>query len=670
MSHWIAAVKRMEAEGIEVALGRLVQEMTQWDRLECLSGPSPDFSRTLEDLRHYNATPIIAGNNLRLGIPGIRFSDGPRGVVMGRSTAFPVSMARGATFDPELEARVGDIIGVEARTQGANFYGGVCINLLRHPGWGRAQETYGEDSHLLGEMGASLVRGVQRHLMACAKHYALNSMENSRFIVDVRVDEQTLDDIYLPHFRRCVDAGVAGIMSAYNKVNGEWCGHHSRLLRTILKEKWRFEGFVMSDFVFGVRDGVAALKGGLDIEMPVKWRFRSLPKALKKGRLSWATVDEALRRILRQQLRFARVGEPKRYHAGAVACREHRLVAREVAEKATVLLQNNPLSSDESPLLPFTSELGRLAVIGRLSDFANTGDRGSSWVRAPDVITIAGGLREAGERRGITVDVVGSDSLRRGVEAARHADAVVLVVGNTYREEGEYLFVRGGDRRQLGLSSKQTELVRQVSAINPKIVVVLVGGAPILCEEWRRRIPAIMMAWYPGMEGGRAIANILFGDAEAGGRLPCTWPARPEQLPAFRRWTRRITYGPLHGYRAFIADRQNPSWWFGHGLGYTSFEIRSAVRSGNSATIELANTGSRDGEEVVQIYVEAALGSHPRPLPALCGFRRTRLSAGQVTTLQIPLEPWLLDRAATRGKVVLWVGQSADPTRMIAVQEA
>jgi len=328
--------------------------------------------------RRYNEIPYTAGAIPRLGISGIRFTDGPRGVVLGASTAFPVAMARGATFDPELEERIGDAIGVEARAQGANFFAGVCINLLRHPAWGRAQETYGEDTYLLGEMGAALVRGSQRHVMACVKHFACNSMENARFKVDVRIDEADLRDIYLPHFRRCVDAGVASVMSAYNKVNGSWCGHSRRLLTEILREEWKFTGIVISDFVFGVR-GADAVAAGMDLEMPSRLRFRGLARALAKGTITQAQVDEAIRRSLRTQEAFESRGELDRYRLEAVAAAPHRALARQAAERSIVLLKNDPPVGDATPLLPLDrARAGRIAVIGRLASLPNTGDHGSS----------------------------------------------------------------------------------------------------------------------------------------------------------------------------------------------------------------------------------------------------------------------------------------------------
>ncbi|HEU5110953.1 MAG TPA: glycoside hydrolase family 3 N-terminal domain-containing protein, partial [Micromonosporaceae bacterium] len=261
----VGAVRR-GADAEEAARG-LYALMTPRERLGLLDGDEefwPGLATMVTE--GYHRRPYVHGAVARLGVPGTRFADGPRGVVMGASTAFPVSMARGATWDTDLEERIGDAIGAEARAQGANFFGGVCVNLPRHPAWGRIQETYGDDPVLLGELGAALTRGVQRHVMACVKHYALNSMENARFSVDVTVDDATLHEVYLPHFRRIVEAGVAAVMSAYNSVNGEWCGQNRTLLTDILRDRWGFRGITVSDFMWGLRDAAASLRAGLDIE--------------------------------------------------------------------------------------------------------------------------------------------------------------------------------------------------------------------------------------------------------------------------------------------------------------------------------------------------------------------------------------------------------------------
>jgi len=239
-----------------------------------------------------------------------------------------VSMARGAAWDAELEERVGDAIGRELRACGGNLFGGVCINLLRHPAWGRAQETYGEDSFHIGVMGAALTRGVQRHVMACVKHYACNSMENARFSVDVKADARALHEVYLAHFKRVVDAGVAAVMTAYNSLNGEWCGQNTALIRDILKREWGFEGFVLTDFIFGMRDAKTAILAGQDLEMPFRSLYaRELERLVETGAVPLEMVDDAARRILRQEFRFAR--RDGDYSREVVGCEAHRKLALE-----------------------------------------------------------------------------------------------------------------------------------------------------------------------------------------------------------------------------------------------------------------------------------------------------------------------------------------------------
>ncbi len=380
----------LSSEQIEARAKELLAQLTLDEKVNLMSA-DPPFWPGLGDMFNggYNAHIWPAGATPRLGIPGIRFSDGPRGIVMKGATTFPVSMARGAAWDVDLEERIGDVIGRELRALGGNFFGGVCINLLRHPAWGRAQETYGEDTHLLGEMGAALVRGVQRHVMACAKHYALNSMENARFKVDVTIDERALHEVYLPHFKRTVEAGVASIMSAYNSVNGEWCGQNAVLLRDILKQTWGFEGFVLTDFIFGMRDAKKAALAGQDLEMPFRLHFdRSLKELVEDGEVPIERIDDACLRLLRQQVRFGQGRNPGNYGPETVGSEASRMLAREAAQKGIVLLKN------EGGLLPLKG-VKRLAVVGRLADTPNIGDAGSSNTLPAYVVTPLQGLRDA-----------------------------------------------------------------------------------------------------------------------------------------------------------------------------------------------------------------------------------------------------------------------------------
>ena len=651
----------------------LLARLDDAERLWLLDGDTPLWRGVREMSRAYNAEPIVAGAVPRLGIPGIRFSDGPRGVVMGRSTSFPVAIARAATWDVDLERRVGEAIGAEARAQGATLFAGVCVNLLRHPGWGRAQECYGEDPVLTAAMGVAATRGVRRHVMACVKHFACNSIEESRFVVDVEVDEATLHEVYLPHFRAVVDAGADAVMSAYNSVDGEWAGQNRALLTGVLRDEWRFDGFVMTDFVWGLRDPVASLSAGQDLEMPFRQqRARALPSALRDGRLPLADVDRSCLRLLAAQLRHAATLEAAP-SPDVVAGDAHRALAREVAVRAAVLLRNEPV--DGAPVLPLDPvSAGRVAVLGRLADAANLGDVGSSQVRPPSTCSIAAGLREAlGADRVVHRD--GADP-GAAVAAARACGTAVVVVGLTPADEGEATLALapeavallgppldrplvasavsrllaggalrdrrgGGDRRDLGLDNDQVALVRAVAAANPRTVVVLVGGSAITMEPWRGDVPAILLAWYPGMEGGRAVADVLLGDVEPGGRLPFVIPVDAAHLPPFDPAARRVRYDRWWGQRRLDRDGRDPAYPLGFGLGYTTFELTRLELDRDddgsvAGVVSLRNTGRRRGATVVQLYAQDRTAA--ARVRRLCGFLRVEADPGESREARVPVD--------------------------------
>ena len=629
-----------DGQARETLIAALVARMTLSEKVEQMSGSMP----LRQMIRRYNETTYDSGANDRLGIPAIRFTDGPRGVALNRSTCFPCSMARGASWDPDLEARIGDAIGVEARAQGANFFGGVCVNVLRHPAWGRAQETYGEDPCHIGVMGAALVRGAQRHVMACVKHFAANSIEDSRFFVDVRMDERTLREVYLPHFRACVKAGAASVMSAYNSLNGSPCGHNRRLLRDILKKEWNFDGIVMSDFTFGLKNGRAGLLGGLDIEMPCAIHYGgNLKKLVREGEAPAFAIDEAVTRILRQKARFASVGEPERYKREAVACEAHRQIALEAAEKGMVLLKNAHAT------LPLNrSSIRRLAVFGELAKMENIGDRGSSAVYPPHVITAFEGIEQAAGP-GVKVEFDRGSKPGRARRLASQCDAAVVVAGCTWRDEGEggLWFLPSGDRKSLYLDKKQEQLILTVAAAAPRTIVVLEGGSAFIMENWIEAAHAALMAWYPGMMGGLAIGRVLFGDASPGGRLPLTIPRSPAHLPDFQNSARRVRYGYLHGYKLLDSRCREPRFAFGHGLGYTSFEFANLQLDKKEYrpdepigfSLDAVNTGARAGDAVPQIYIGYRGSKVERPLRELKAFARVTLQPGETRTLRFTLDP-------------------------------
>lgn len=619
----------------------------------------------------YNFIPYYAGEDLKLNIPAVKFTDGPTGIVLGyHSTAFPVSIARGSSWDPELEERVGNVIGIEGRSGGANFFAGVCINLLRHPAWGRAQETYGEDTVLLGKMGSALVKGVQKHMMACVKHYAANSMENARFSVNVDMDERTLREIYLPHFKACVDAGAAAIMSSYNRVRGVWCGHQNYLLNRILKKEWGFKGFVMSDFIWGVRDTVEAANGGQCIEMYATQYFGSrLVNAVKDSKVAESTIDDAVKRILREKIRFSFIGDKTLYSKEKMGCKEHAELAREVSEKSTVLLKNEHL-------LPLDKKkIKTLAVVGKLAVQPNTGDlKGSSAVFPPYTVTPLEGIKNA---LGSDVEIRYADGRipHQAQEFAKGADAVLVVAGLTSSDEGEFIESGnniGGDRKDLSLHSEDIQLIEAVAEANSNVIVCLQGGSTILVEPWKDIVKAILVQWYPGMEGGTALANILFGEVNPSAKLPVTVPATPQQLPYYDMYATNIVYDYYHGY--FLADRNNyaVSYPFGFGLSYTTYAYSNAKvsKTGDTITVsaDVKNTGSRAGEEVVQLYIGYKDSQVERHVKDLKGFAKVHLEPGESKTVSIEINKQ--DLAYYCEECGKWTVEDISYTAMIGASSA
>jgi beta-glucosidase len=667
------------ADAREARIDALLAQLDLDEKVAMLSGHG-FFEAMAADGGRYCARPYhIGAGNERLGIPPLLFLDGPRGVAMGSSTCFPVSMARGASFDVDLEERIGDAIGRELRAHGANLFGGVCINLLRHPAWGRAQETYGEDPFLLGEMGAALVRGVQRHnVVATVKHFAANSLENARFHVDVRIDERALREVYLRHFERCVDAGAGAVMSAYNRVNGAYCGHSEPLLTEVLKGDWGFDGFVLSDFVLGCR-GWDAFGAGLDVEAPDTLHYGpQLRAAVERGEVSRERLDDGVRRVLRSLFRTRERPDPERYHPGQIACSEHVALAREAAAKGVVLLENR----DALPWDP--ARLRRLLVVGRLAAEANFGDHGSSRVYPPEVVTPLDGLRAAVPASCSVVHDDGRDGerLRR---LAGAADAVLVVAGTTWREEGEFIPGQGvdlagdaassvgGDRVDLTLGKDAEALIGDVAAANPNTVVAVMAGSAVLVDAWADRVAGLLLLFYPGMAGGAALADVLFGRVNPSGRLPFSIPRRADDLPHFDRDATSITYDLWHGYTKLERDGVAPAYAFGFGRSYTAwrFEAPGAAcdeaRDVLTAEVDVVNAGARAGESVVQVYAGRAAPDPEHPRKRLCGFRRVALAPGERCRVQIdvPLRAlahfdtarraWCLDAAPWR----VWVGGSS-----------
>lgn len=591
------------------------------------------------------------------GIPGFHMLDGPKGVGVSsllagangaKTTAFPVAVARSATWNPELETRVGAAIGQEARAVGADTLLAPGMNIIWHPLSGRNQEYYGEDPFLAGEIGVAFVRGVQSMgVIANAKHYTANHIEDTRLDVNVNIDERTLRENFLPQFRRVVEeGGVGSVMTAYNQVNGSYCGEHSMLLGDILKGEWGFSGFVVSDFLWGTHNTVPSALAGLDLEMQIANVYgQPVVDAVNTGELDMANVDDHVRRILRAQFCFELDSNPPVLDDSKLETEETLALAREVATKSIVLLRN------EAEFLPLSkTKAESIVLVGPLADAENLGDTvGSSAVMPSEVVTIAEGLLARTDLASTIEHVSGDLGDLDDQAKVSAADVVIVVVGLTDEDESEGQtrppapMLGGGDRDGYGLPMDDAAFLANVLSLNSKVVVVLIGGSAIDMSPWFEDTEAVLMAWYPGVQGGHAVADVLLGDANPSGRAPMSFPASIEDLQAFPRMALDVTYDRYHGYQRLDKNGVAPFIPFGFGLSYTMFTYDSLTANTQSVgqdgvvtlRLSLSNTGTRAGVETVQVYAGAISPMVDLPVRKLVGFAQVRLDAGDGTTVEL-----------------------------------
>jgi beta-glucosidase len=605
----------------------------------------------------------------RLSIPRRWLSDGPHGVREdvgpndfrpgGRtddfSTWLPVGIALAATWNPELAKEYGAVIGQEARARGKHIMLGPAVNILRTPLNGRNFEYFGEDPFLAARMVVPWIRGIQAEdVAACVKHYALNNQEWERMTIDVEADERALREIYLPPFEAAVkEGGVHAVMGAYNRFRGRYACHNEYLLDTILKGEWGFRGIVISDWN-GTHDTREAIASGLDLEMGTDKPFddyylaRPFRDLLEKGEVPVSALDDKVRRNLRVMLATKAFDERR---PGSFNTKAHQDAARKIAEEAIVLLKN------EGDLLPLDpARVTTVAVIGENAVRLHAHQGGSSEIKAfYEVTPLEGIVRRAGDEMNVVFSrgyrTRGEDArlLERAVSAARQADVAIVVGGLNHDEYGDG---EGIDRKSLELPGGQAELIRKVAEVNPRTIVVLVAGSPVTMESWLSKVPSVVQAWYGGMEGGNALAAILFGDVNPSGKLPATFPRRLEDSPAHargaypgRNGTVRYEEGLLVGYRWFDTKAIEPLFPFGHGLSYTKFGYANLrLVEGSSprgpmltARIDVRNDGRKAGAETVQVYVEDVVSTLPRPRKELKAFAKVRLEPGEKKTIEIPL---------------------------------
>ncbi len=632
----ITGATRLHAGDGDARARALVGQMTLPEKLEELHG--------IQDATHYRYVPAIP----RLGIPAFHIANGPAGVGPAGdkpqlpATAMPSPVSLAATWDVALAHRYGVILGTEARDLDEDLLEAPDVNIARVPQSGRTFEAFGEDPYLASRMAVNEIQGIQSQgIIANVKHYAANNQETRRLSISAVVDERALREIYLPAFEASVKEGhVASLMGAYNKVNGTFCCENAQLLDQILKKDWAFTGFVTSDFG-AVHDTVPCALAGLDLEMPTgKYFGTNLEAAVKSGEVPVPVIDDKLIRRFRSMMAFGFFDhQPSRQ---PIPARADGLEARRMAEEGMVLLKN---VRNELPL--DAARLKTIAVIGPYSTNAMTGGGGSSCVVPLYTVAPVDGIQQ---RVGPNVKVLQADGsdVTQAVAVAKSADAAVVMVGDRETE---------GRDHPLTLGSNQDGLVAAVAAVNPRTVVVLKTGSAVFMP-WEGQVPAILEAWYPGEEDGHAVAAVLFGDVNPSGKLPLTFPARLADLPANTaeqypgvRGAARYSEGVFVGYRHFDADKIKPLFAFGHGLSYTTFGYKNLVvapenisensKSNLLVTVDLdiANTGKRASQEVVELYVGfPSTAAVPQPPMQLKSFEKVGLQAGETRHVR-----WALD---------------------------
>jgi len=602
----------------------------------------------------HNSIQKFIIENTRLKIPVIIHDEGLHGCMARGCTIFPQSIALASTWNPELVERIGVAIGKETRAHGIHQLLSPTINIARDPRCGRTEETYGEDPYLASKMAVAFIRGVQSQKVICTpKHFAANFVgDGGRDSNAIHFSERILREIYFPAFKAAImEGGALSLMAAYNSIDGIPCSCNKWLLTEILRKEWGFKGFVVSDYgsvlgimshhrVAGTKAEAAkkALEAGLDMELPESDCFEYLLDLVREGKISEETINEAVRRVLRAKVWLGLFDEPfidPDYAEKICDCEEHRRLALEAARQGIVLLKNDGI-------LPLTKNLRSIAVLGPNAAVMRLGGY-SGW--GVKVVTPLEGIRKKASEatmvyyaEGCSLTGRSKEGFKEALRAAKKSDVAVLFMGNSVPEtEGEQR-----DRCNLDLPGVQEDLILEVCDLEIPTIVVLINGSAITMTKWIDRVNAVVEAWYPGEEGGNAIADVLFGDYNPGGKLPITFPKTVGQLPLY--------YNPKPSGRVYdYVDLRGIQYLFpfGYGLSYTTFEYSNLRISPDKISpegcvkiqVDVKNTGRYKGDEVVQLYIHDAIASVARPLKELKGFKRITLEPGEQKTVEFTLGP-------------------------------
>ena len=664
----------------------------------------------VKDAARINALQHEAVDHSRLHIPVIVGFD----VIHGFRTIYPVPIGMAASWDPAQGERAQAMAAREASLTGISWTFAPMLDIARDPRWGRMMEGAGEDPYLGARMAEAQVRGFQGarigekdHILACIKHFAgYGAANGGRDYEESNISDEQLENVYLPPFHAAVKAGAGSLMSAYMDLNGVPATGNRWLLHDVLRERWGFNGFVVSDwesvksltthgFASGPDDAaVRAVNAGVDMEMTSHTMRDGLPAAVKDGRVKQATIDAAVRDVLMAKYRMGLFEHPYVDEARAkseMVTQEQRAAARAVAAKTAVLLRN------EGGVLPLKKTVRSIAVIGPLAD--SKPDTMGSWSLAghyDDTVTVLEGIKNRfpsgvtirsakgveitrgaktifdeqfqSPQPTLTTDKEKDAEFKRAIGMVKESDVSVLVLGESQDMSGER-----ASRSSLALPGKQEELLEAAVATGKPVVVLLMNARPLEVNWAAEHAPALLEMWYPGTEGGNAAADVLFGDAVPGGKLPFAWPRSVGQIPI--NYARNLTQIPEDTDHRYWDGLSTPLYPFGYGLSYTTFAVgeptlsAATVRAGASVvvSVDVTNKGAMAGDEVVQVYTHQRAGSASRPVRELKGFKRVTVAAGETKTVEVTLDtnelsfwsPQAHARAIEPGTFDVWVGTDA-----------
>jgi beta-glucosidase len=612
-----------------------------------------------------NELQRIAMTESRLKIPVLFAFD----VIHGYRTIFPVPLGEAASFDPAAAEKAASVAAAEASAAGVKWTFAPMVDIARDPRWGRIVEGSGEDPYLGSVLAHARVRGFQGgdysrpdKVIACAKHWVgYGAAEGGRDYNTTEISERTLREVYFPPFKSAVEAGVGTFMSAFNDLNGLPTSANSFTLNQVLRGEWKFDGLVVSDYTSVlelVNHGLAAdgqdaarlaLAAGVDVEMVSRLYNQHGAELVKSGKLPVAIIDEAVRRVLRIKLRlglFERPYTDESREATAILSSDHPAAAREVAARSLVLLRN------EREMLPLSKEVKSIAVVGPLAD--NQLDLIGSWTgdgRKEDAVTLLAGIKakvapatKVVYAKGCEITGDSTAGFDEAVRATRGSEVTIIAVGEAAEMSGE-----AAARSSLDLPGKQLDLVKAINATGKPYAVVLMNGRPLAINWLAENSPAILETWFAGTQGGNAIADVLFGDVNPGGKLPITFPRAVGQVPIY--YNHKNTGRPPDANNRYTSKYYDLPWTplfpFGYGLSYTQFKLSNLRLSDQrirpdgrlTASVDVENTGKRAGDEVVQLYIRDVAASVTRPVRELKGFERVTLKPGERRRVSFTLTP-------------------------------